>query len=73
MEKPLAAVQMGLIYVSPEGPSGNPDPLMAGKGIREFFGWENRCGNENGGSTGSVNGRRPTRHQHCLSPALRPR
>ncbi len=38
MEKPLAAVQMGLIYVNPEGPSGNPDPLAAAKDIRESFG-----------------------------------
>jgi catalase-peroxidase len=37
-EGPLAAVQMGLIYVNPEGPSGNPDPLLAAKDIRESFG-----------------------------------
>ncbi len=35
---PLAAVQMGLIYVNPEGPNGNPDPIAAGKHIRETFG-----------------------------------
>src|SRR6202163_539889 len=35
--KPLAAVQMGLIYVNPEGPNGNPDPLAAAKDIRETF------------------------------------
>jgi catalase-peroxidase len=37
LEKPLAAVQMGLIYVNPEGPDGNPDPIMAAKDIRETF------------------------------------
>jgi catalase-peroxidase len=38
LKKPLAAVQMGLIYVNPEGPNGNPDPLAAAKDIRETFG-----------------------------------
>ncbi len=37
LEQPLAAVQMGLIYVNPEGPNGNPDPLLAAKDIRETF------------------------------------
>ncbi len=37
LEKPLAAVQMGLIYVNPEGPNGNPDPIAAAKDIRESF------------------------------------
>ncbi len=37
LEKPLAAVQMGLIYVNPEGPNGNPDPVAAARDIRETF------------------------------------
>ncbi len=37
LESPLAAVQMGLIYVNPEGPNGNPDPLAAARDIRETF------------------------------------
>ncbi len=37
LENPLAAVQMGLIYVNPEGPNGNPDPVAAGRDIRETF------------------------------------
>ncbi|MBA3011522.1 MAG: catalase/peroxidase HPI [Desulfobacula sp.] len=37
LEKPLAAVQMGLIYVNPEGPDGNPDPVASGRDVRETF------------------------------------
>ncbi|MEZ5979716.1 MAG: catalase/peroxidase HPI [Planctomycetota bacterium] len=37
LDNPLAAVQMGLIYVNPEGPNGNPDPLLAARDIRETF------------------------------------
>jgi catalase-peroxidase len=38
LEKPLAAVQMGLIYVNPQGPDANPDPVAAAIDIRDTFG-----------------------------------
>jgi len=38
LESPLAAVQMGLIYVNPQGPNGNPDPVASGRDVRETFG-----------------------------------
>ncbi len=46
LEKPLAAVQMGLIYVNPEGPNGKPDPVAAARDIREFsHEWQKMTGN----------------------------
>ena len=43
LDKPLGAVQMGLIYVNPEGPGGKPDPLLAAEAIREMSLLLQRC------------------------------
>jgi catalase-peroxidase len=77
LENPLAAVQMGLIYVNPEGPNGKPDPVASGRDVRETFAPH---GHERRGDRGP-GGRRPYlrqmpwrgRSRHWWAPSPKPR